>query len=128
MPDSLKKPYATTTIAHLVEIMAMLGIYWKEYDRTANAYRAQGNGFNLVGLGGGRAGHCLHFHKTGPTWFQENRVVPNDACKELCFGLCPTIFRDPRETAQYADEPKGRGTLQAGQPGRDRRDSSSAGL
>ena len=115
MPDSLKKPYAITTIAHLVEMAAMLGIYWKEFDRSENVYRAQGNGFVIEGSNVDDIGLVFTLQKVSPTWFQENRVVPNEACKELCFGLCPTIFRDTTaKVAQYADEPKGVETLQLG--------------
>jgi len=115
MPDSLKKPYATTNIAHLVEVLAMLGIYWREFDRTDNVYRAQGNGFSVVGTMVDELGIAFTFQKVGPTWFQENRMVPHNSCKELCFGFCPTIFRRSGDSNwRYADEPKDSGTLQLG--------------
>merc|ERR1712093_438811 len=31
MPAAVTKPYATSAICHLVEMMAMLGIYWKVF-------------------------------------------------------------------------------------------------
>ncbi|KAF6817830.1 modin [Colletotrichum sojae] len=115
MPDNMKKPYATTTISHLVEIAAMLGIYWKEFDRNADRYRAQGNGFMITGYDVDDLGVVFTFQKTGPTWFHENRVVPNDRVKELCFGYCPTIFRRRNDdNHKYTDEPKDIGTLQLG--------------
>ena len=112
MPSDLSKPYATTTISHLVEFTAMLGIYWKEFDLTNNQYRAQGNGFIINGSYVGSLGVVFTIQKQGSTWFQNNRVAPNNAVKELCFGLAPTIF--PRGGKVYADEPKDTGTLQLG--------------
>ncbi|KAJ4152221.1 hypothetical protein NW765_017730 [Fusarium oxysporum] len=32
MPEHMKKPYATSTICHIVEIIAMLGIHWKVFN------------------------------------------------------------------------------------------------
>ena len=32
IPSSITKPYATSAICHLVEMMAMLGLYWKVFD------------------------------------------------------------------------------------------------
>ncbi|CAK7203863.1 hypothetical protein SEUCBS139899_006612 [Sporothrix eucalyptigena] len=112
MPDGLKKPYATTTMCHLVEMMAMLGIHWREFDRRNNVYRAQGNGFLLTGSMVSNLGVSFTFEKTGKTWFQENRIVPNDRVKQLCFGFCPTIFQGGLKTPLFTDEPKDEGTLQ----------------
>ncbi|GKT44701.1 uncharacterized protein ColSpa_04882 [Colletotrichum spaethianum] len=115
MPDNLKKPYATTTITHIVEIAGMLGVHWKEFNRNEDRYRAQGNGFSITGYDVDDLGIVFTFKKTGPTWFHENRVVPNNRVKELCFGYCPTIFRkDNSNNHKYADEPKDIGTLQLG--------------
>ncbi|KAL0941371.1 modin [Colletotrichum truncatum] len=115
MPENMKKPYATTTISHLVEIAAMLGIYWKEFNRNEDRYRAQGNGFMITGYDVDDLGLVFTFQKTGPTWFQENRLIPHNSVKELCFGYCPTIFRQHgNDNYKYADEPKDIGTLQLG--------------
>ncbi|KAF9878815.1 modin [Colletotrichum karsti] len=115
MPDNMKKPYATTTISHLVEMAAMLGIYWKEFNRNEDRYRAQGNGFMIDGYDVDDLGVVFTFQKTGPTWFHENRVIPKNEVKELCFGYCPTIFRQKEDdNFKYADEPKDNGTLQLG--------------
>ncbi|KAH8880991.1 hypothetical protein GQ53DRAFT_889219 [Thozetella sp. PMI_491] len=113
MPDGVIKPYAITTISHLVEFTAMLGIYWKEFNLNEHRYRAQGNGFNLEGSYIESLGVTFTFQKTAPTWFMENRVVPSHDMKELCFGLAPTIFRRHDEEL-YADEPMGDGTLRLG--------------
>lgn len=113
MPGNMKRPYATSTICHIVEIIAMLGIHWKVINRNENRYRAQGNGFIVTGTNIDDLGLVFTFHKSGKTWFKENRIIPNENVKELCFGYCPTIFR-PISFKMYADEPKDLGTLQLG--------------
>ncbi|EFQ31545.1 modin [Colletotrichum graminicola] len=115
MPDNMKKPYATTTISHLVEIAGMLGVHWKEFNRNEDRYRAQGNGFSITGYDVDDLGIVFTFEKIGPTWFHENRIVPHNLVKELFFGYCPTIFRPVNSSNhKYADEPKDIGTLQLG--------------
>lgn len=115
MPAGLQKPYATTTIGHLVEITAMLGMHWKEFDGSAQLYRAQGNGFSMRGRYIENLGVVFTLHKAGPTWFQNHRLVPNNSVKELCFGFAPTIFRPPNDkTFTYADEVRDKKTLQLG--------------
>ncbi len=91
----------------------MLGIYWKVFDRAENRYLAQGNGFILSGKEVDGLGLTFTFQKKGPTWFEDNRVVPHYDVKELCFGFVPTTFRQQGEK-QYADESKSIGTLQLG--------------
>ncbi|SCO76790.1 probable Modin [Fusarium oxysporum] len=112
MPEGLNKPYATTTISHLVEIAAMLGIYWRQFDLNYDQYRAQGNGFLLLGSYKDNLGITFSFQKQGPTWAAQNRIVPHYNVKKLCFGIAPTIF--DREERVYADEPKDAGSLQLG--------------
>ena len=114
MPGDLKKPYATSAMCHIIEIMAMLGIHWKEFDRSTNAYRAQGNGFIVTGSMVPNLGIAFTFETSGKPWFQENRVVPEDKVKQLCFGYCPTLFQLGLKIPIYADEPKDYGTLQLG--------------
>ncbi|OLN87236.1 hypothetical protein CCHL11_03549 [Colletotrichum chlorophyti] len=118
MPDNMKKPYATTTISHLIEIAAMLGIYWKEFNLNEDRYRAQGNGFSIAGYDVDDLGIVFTFQKTGPTWFEDNRVVPHNSVKELSFGYCPTIFRQFQQSNKiyykYTEEPKDIRTLQLG--------------
>ena len=49
MPSTLSKPYATTTMCHIIELAGALGLYWKEFNRNADKYRAEGNGYILTG-------------------------------------------------------------------------------
>ena len=115
VPDSasLTRPYATSTISHIVEVAAMLGVYWIVWDRSSDRYLAQGNGFILSGSNVEGLGLTFSFQKKGPAWFEAQRVVPNYSVKELCFGFCPTTFRIPEDT-QNADESKSMGSLQLG--------------
>lgn len=98
MPSNVKKPYATTTFCHLIEMTAMLGLHWKEFDRSHDRYRAEGNGFLISGGHVSDLGIMFTFHISAKSHFEENRVIPVDEVKELCFGYVPTIFgRDDRK-------------------------------
>lgn len=113
MPEGIKKPYATTTISHLVEMAAMLGIHWKQFDLNNDRYRAQGNGLVLYGSYVDHLGITFTFQKQGKSFFERDRVIPNNDVKRFCFGMAPTIFQ--RENAsKAADEPPDIGTLQMG--------------
>ncbi|RBA18537.1 hypothetical protein FPRO05_10830 [Fusarium proliferatum] len=112
MPKDFAKPYATTTISHLVEIAGMLGIHWRKFDLNTDQYRGQGNGFVLYGSYTDGLGITFNFQKQGPTWFEKNRVIPNYNVKQLCFGMAPTIFNQEKKV--YADEAKGAESLQLG--------------
>lgn len=97
MPANVKKPYATTTICHLVEMAALLGLHWKEFNRSTHRYRAEGNGYILTGEYIADLGIMFNFQKTGVFVFQNNSLIPVDEIKDLCFGYVPTIFRDLSE-------------------------------
>lgn len=98
MPTSVTKPFATTTMCHLVEIAAMLGIYWKEFDRSRDKYRAEGNGYMLTGSTNPDLGLCFTFQIYGKGRFRENRTIPVDGIKSLSFGYVPTIFQEEEDT------------------------------
>lgn len=115
MPRSITKPYATTTICHLIEMMASLGIYWGEFDRRRDRYRAEGNGFVVMGERLSDLGLCFSFQTYGKCTFQQNRVVPADEIKELCFGYVPTIYlekTDQRRLVSFNDVREIMGHLQ----------------
>ncbi|KAJ0326918.1 hypothetical protein COL5a_006473 [Colletotrichum fioriniae] len=94
---SIKKPYATSTISHLIELAAILGLYWRVFDRDNNQYRAEGNGYSLTGSRVPDLGVVFVFEKTGHTSFEERRVIPTSEVKELCFGRVPTFYRDKKD-------------------------------
>lgn len=94
MPSTMSKPYATTTMCHLIEIMAALGVYWNEFDRRRDRYRGEGNGFLVLGERISDLGLMFSFQVYGECHFEHNRVIPVDYVKELCFGCVPTIYRE----------------------------------
>lgn len=109
MPDSVKKPYATTTICHLLEIAAMMGVYWREFDRSNDVYRAEGNGYILTGSNVTDLGLVFNFQICGKHNFKEGRVIPAREVKEMCCGIVSTIFRegnDDRMLDFANEEPK----------------------
>jgi hypothetical protein len=98
MPAGVKKPYATTTMCHLLEIVAMMGIHWKEFDRSRERYRAEGNGYILTGTNVPELGIMFTLQVTGKSRFRENRVIPVDEVKELCCGYVSTLFQEKKDT------------------------------
>jgi len=117
MPTDVKKPYATTTICHLLEIAAMMGIYWKEWDRSKDRYRAEGNGYILTGTTVTDLGLMFTFQISGGSRFQENRVIPVDEATESGCGPVSTTFRpgsDVRRLGVVNEDPRDLGILQLG--------------
>ena len=117
MPLGVTKPYATTTMCHLVEMMAILGIYWIEFDRSHGRYRAEGNGYQVTGESVSDLGLMFTFQVYGKSGFGANRVIPVDEVKELCFGVAPTIYRrtlDSRKLELSNDDLRGISLLQLG--------------
>lgn len=93
MPASVTKPFATTTICHMVEMTAMLGMYWKHFDQMNWTFRAEGNGFILISSTVHGLGLMVTFSITGKSKFEDTRVIPNHDVKDLCFGSVHTIFK-----------------------------------
>ncbi|KAK4119063.1 hypothetical protein N657DRAFT_582509 [Parathielavia appendiculata] len=105
MPAGIKKPYATTAMCHLLEIAAMMGIYWKEFDRSRDRYRAEGNGYMLVGSNVPDLGVTFTLQICGKSRFQENRVIPVDEVKELCCGFVSTLFQEENKDKRRIEVP-----------------------
>lgn len=117
MPSSITKPYATTTICHIIEIAAMLGLHWKEFDRCSDTFLAEGNGFVLRATRVTELGTVFTFQVCGKSSFQEDRIIPVDPVKELAFGFVSTIFRtteDRRRLGYPVGEVDNMTTLQLG--------------
>ncbi|KAM5353646.1 hypothetical protein ACJ41O_000296 [Fusarium nematophilum] len=91
MPVAVRRPYAITTMSHMVEILAMMGIFWVEYNRTHHVYRAEGNGFLVTGHLVDSVGIMFDFHRTGRNDFTKNRAMPVPEIRQLCFGRVPTF-------------------------------------
>ncbi|PTB65573.1 hypothetical protein BBK36DRAFT_1169286 [Trichoderma citrinoviride] len=97
MPINVTKPYATTTMCHLIEMMGAIGVYWKEFDRKRDRYWGEGNGFMILGERISDPGLMFSFQVNGQCSFKRNRVIPVDEIKELCFGHVPTIYREKED-------------------------------
>jgi hypothetical protein len=95
MPSAITRPYATSAICHLIEMMAMLGMYWKVFDQIVWNLRAEGNGFILTSTTVHGLGVMVVFATTGKSQFTANRVIPAEKIKDLAFGVVPNIFDDP---------------------------------
>lgn len=94
IPSSITKPYATSAICHLVEMVAMLGLHWKVFDESVWNLRAEGNGYILTSTTVHGLGVMVVFATTGKSNFDKNRVIPCEEVKELAFGTVPNIFDD----------------------------------
>ncbi|TGO33846.1 hypothetical protein BHYA_0225g00290 [Botrytis hyacinthi] len=94
VPASMTKPYATSAICHLVEMMALLGMYWKVFDQIQWNLRAEGNGFILTSTTVHGLGVMVVFTVTGKSTFEQDRVIPSNDVKALCFGTVPNIFEE----------------------------------
>ncbi|TGO27670.1 hypothetical protein BPAE_0038g00160 [Botrytis paeoniae] len=100
VPASMTKPYATSAICHLVEMMALLGMHWKVFDQIQWNLRAEGNGFILTSTTVHGLGVMVVFTVTGKSKFEQDRVIPSNDVKALCFGTVPNIF----EEKEYLEE------------------------
>ena len=105
MPATIARPYTTTTMCHLVEMLAAMGIYWKEFNRTIDRYRAEGNGFMVLGERVSDFGLMFNFQMNGLSRFGRNRVIPVDEIKELSFGWVPTIYRPLQQDKRRLEVP-----------------------
>ncbi|TGO48021.1 hypothetical protein BOTNAR_0497g00020 [Botryotinia narcissicola] len=94
VPASMTKPYATSAICHLVEMMVLLGMYWKVFDQIQWNLRAEGNGFILTSTTVHGLGVMVVFTVTGKSTFEQDRVIPSNDVKALCFGTVPNIFEE----------------------------------
>ncbi|KAF5693064.1 modin [Fusarium denticulatum] len=94
MPPSINRPFATTTMSSLIEMLAMLGIYWKDFNTFHNVYQAEGNGFLVKGHKISGFGIMFHFQALEKAVFEGNRTVPTEAVTRLAFGQLPTIFTE----------------------------------
>lgn len=99
MPSSITRPYATTTLCHIIEIAAMLGLHWKTFDRKTDNFLAEGNGYILKSTSVSELGTVFTFQICALSEFKESRIIPVDEVKELAFGFASSIFR--KETREH---------------------------
>jgi hypothetical protein len=114
---AVKKPYATTTICHMVELAAVLGLYWKEFDRDRERYRAEGNGYFLLGTRLPNFGIVFTFERTGWVEFGRTRLIQAPEIKELCFGNVPSFYRNRESDWEWGRAFSGQAELETLQLG-----------
>jgi hypothetical protein len=100
MPLNATKPFATTTICHLVEIMAMLGLVWTDFDVKASLLSAEGNGYMVKSEYTQGLGILTRFSRLSKSAHTENRIIPCKEIKRLCFGEVPSLFDDMGQKLQ----------------------------
>jgi hypothetical protein len=92
VPTGVTKPFATTTISHLVETAALLGMFWKSFNVARGNLRAEGNGYMLTTTIVNGLGLMVSFSITGQSKFLDSRVIPSYDVKELVFGFVPSVL------------------------------------
>ncbi|KAK1974036.1 hypothetical protein LZ30DRAFT_754947 [Colletotrichum cereale] len=97
--STIRRPYATTTLSHMVELAARI------FDRMRVHCRAEGNGFIFTGSCLENFGLVFAFEQTGRIQFGKRRLIPTSEAKELCFGSVPTLYRTKHDPDEDADWP-----------------------
>ncbi|TGO66757.1 hypothetical protein BELL_0935g00030 [Botrytis elliptica] len=100
VPGSVIRPYATTTISYIIEMMALMGIYWRVFDQSQWMLRAEGNGSIITSEVVRNLGVMITFTIVGKSNFGRDAVIPSNHTKELCFGSVPNIFEDGEDLAK----------------------------
>ena len=80
IPINVTKPFATTTICHVIEMMSMLGLIWTEFDMRMSTLTASGNGYLMTGENVPGLGTLFRFARLSKAQHQEHRVIP---CREI---------------------------------------------
>jgi hypothetical protein len=101
MPLNITKPFATTTICHLVEIISMLGLVWTEFDLKQSVLTAEGNGYMVKSEYMQGLGILTRFSRLGKPQHKEERMIPCAEIKRLCFGDVPSIFDDSKQKLYF---------------------------
>ncbi|KAH8880956.1 hypothetical protein GQ53DRAFT_812937 [Thozetella sp. PMI_491] len=100
MPLNTTKPFATTNICHLVEIMSMLGLVWTEFDVKASLLSAEGNGYMVKSEYTPGLGILTRFSRLSKPVHAGDRIIPCDEIKRLCFGDVPSLFDEMGQKLQ----------------------------
>lgn len=101
MPLNVTKPFATTTICHLVEIISMLGLVWVEFDMKKSILSAEGNGYMVKSEYMPGLGVLTRFSRLSKPDHEVNRMIPCKEIKRFCFGEVPSIFDLTKHNLQF---------------------------
>jgi hypothetical protein len=101
MPLNITKPFATTTICHLVEMVSMLGLVWTEFNLKQSILTAEGNGYMVKSEYMPGLGILTRFSRLGTPQHTEFRMIPCKEIKMLCFGVVSSIFDKGQYKLQF---------------------------
>ena len=101
VPLNITKPFATTTIEHLVEMISMLGLVWTEFNLKDSVLTAEGNGYMVKSEYMQGLGILMRFSRLGKPEHKENRIIPCNEIKRLCFGEVPSMFDIAQQKLQF---------------------------
>jgi hypothetical protein len=77
MPAGSTRPYANTTLSHLVEMAALLGMHWKSFKVASGDLSAEGNGCLFISSLVHGQGLVTRFSHPGGIDFPQNRPPPS---------------------------------------------------
>lgn len=109
MPDGVSRPYGHSTVSHIAQMAAMLGMSWRTFEPDTANLQAEGNGLSLTSSSVPGVGIVASFLSYDKSVFQHSRVIPAIQVKQLLFGTVPTIFQG--QTLNFGDDAAIRRTL-----------------
>lgn len=80
----------------------MLGLVWKEFDMKKTSLSAEGNGYMVKSEYVPGLGILTRFSRLSKAEHKENRIVPCEEIKRLCFGEVPSLFDTVRKSLQVS--------------------------
>ncbi|KAI1741250.1 hypothetical protein F4680DRAFT_72354 [Xylaria scruposa] len=86
-----ERPCAMSSLCTVIELAAMLGLYWKEFDRVTDRFYAEGNGYILRGF---RVESILvfAFEDNGLNTDRKSYLIRTSEVREMCYGIVPTLL------------------------------------
>ncbi|UJO21697.1 uncharacterized protein CLAFUR5_09308 [Fulvia fulva] len=95
IPDSITKPYATTSLVRVAEIAVIQGMSWRIFEPDTGDLSAESENITCSGFLVPRAGIVVIFTVTGKITQVANpsqRTIPDIRAKQLIFGSVLSIF------------------------------------
>ena len=115
--NSIPTTFAITSIRHIIELSALLGLRWITLERHRR-YFAAGNGLVLSGAREKGIGIVFELQRNSPFPFvPARRIIPASGIRELCFGVVSTFYREIESNDTYCiplDTPAGLEVLRVG--------------
>lgn len=101
VPAGVVKPYADTTISHLIEIVAMLDMHLVAFDQASGNVAAEGNYMVVTSALVPGLGLLVEFNVASGRVLTNvsKRTIPTEELKNLSFGHVPPIFAADRTSS-----------------------------